>query len=117
MKTFEVFKHSTLGFQAVKVGFSWPGFFFSGIWLFVKKLWWHGFAFIGAAILLTILENKFEGGAGEFLGLLGTAGLSFFIGIKGNEWRETNLQQRGFEIVKTIQTDTADAAIGKTAKT
>jgi hypothetical protein len=53
MKTFKVFRHPTLGFQAVKEGFSWPGFFFGPIWAFAKKLW--GYAFL---ITATAVQNK-----------------------------------------------------------
>jgi hypothetical protein len=44
-------------------------------------------------------------------------GLYIFVGFKGNEWRESNLQKRGFELVETLQAENLDAGIGKVAKT
>ncbi|WP_181919263.1 DUF2628 domain-containing protein [Alkalilimnicola ehrlichii] len=40
MKTFNMFHHPHHGHKAVKVGFSWPGFFFGIIWAAIKGLWW-----------------------------------------------------------------------------
>ncbi len=39
MKTFNIYKHKIIGFEAVKVGFSWPAFIFGFYWMLVKKLW------------------------------------------------------------------------------
>ncbi len=39
MKTFNLYRHPTQGFEAVKVGFSWPAFFFTILWMLVKRLW------------------------------------------------------------------------------
>jgi len=121
MKTFKVFRHPTLGFQAVKVGFSWPGFFFLFIWAFVKKLWGYAFAIIGILIILTIIEKLFMKGQYGYTNLLMEILLRLivyiFVGLKGNEWRISNLQKRGFELVDTLQAESPDAAIGKVAKT
>ena len=43
-------------------------------------------------------------------------GVYIFVGFKGNEWRVSNLQKRGFELVDTLQAENPDAAIGKVAK-
>ena len=42
MKTFQVYKHPIAGIEAIKVGFSFPAFFFGWIWMFIKKLWGYG---------------------------------------------------------------------------
>lgn len=119
MKTFKVFSHPTLGFQAVKVGFSWPGCLFSFIWAFVKKLWGHGFGILGINIIAALIEKTFErekSDAGTLLMILIQLGVYIFVGMKGNEWRESNLRRRGFEFIDTVHTDTPDAAIGKIAR-
>ena len=36
MKTYHLYEHPTYRFQAVKVGVSWPGFFFGFFWILVK---------------------------------------------------------------------------------
>ena len=37
MKTYKIFKNPTGQYEAVKQGWSWPAFFFGGIWACVKK--------------------------------------------------------------------------------
>ena len=86
MKAFDVYKHPTQGYQAVKQGFAWPVFFFSWIWAFVKKMWGLGFAFLGILFLLLLAEAVFE--QEENMGgvlLIFLAQLVFFIvvGVKG----------------------------------
>jgi len=48
--------------------------------------------------------------------LLLELGVYIFVGINGNEWYMTNLKQRGFEHIDTLQAETPDAAIRKIAK-
>ena len=119
MKTFRVFRHSTLGFEAVKVGYSWPGCFFTCIWAFIKKLWGYGLGLLGIIVFLTIIDGVFENeksNIAKFVAFLFQIGLYIFVGFKGNEWRENNLRKRGFELVETIQAENPDAAIGKVVK-
>ena len=103
----------------MKVGFSWPGLFFSGIWLLVKRLWGHTLLFLSLTLLLSFLEASFEkeeSMAGMVLVLWLEIGIYIFVGAKGNEWRVINLQKRGFELIDTVQAETPDAAIGKIDK-
>jgi len=119
MKTFDVYKHPTQGYQAVKQGFGWPAFIFTVIWALVKKMWGLGFAFLGVIFLLTLVETAFEqeGSQGGVLVML-LAQLAFYIvvGVKGNDWRRGNLVKRGFERLNTVEAETLDAAIGSVAK-
>jgi hypothetical protein len=122
-KQFRVFTHPTLGLEAVKVGVSWPGFFFTAFWMATKKLWARAGLWIGAALVLTLFEriadSSPEGGAQAVLYLI-TAGGWLALGLvplfKGNGWREANLKARGYEAVSTIDAATADAAIAQAAK-
>ncbi len=109
IKPFKVFKHPTLGYQSVKIGFSWPGLFFSGIWLLTKKLWGYAFVFLSISIFLSFMEAAFEKEeslAGMVLVLWLEIGVYIFVGVKGNEWRAANLQKRGFELIDTVQAET-----------
>lgn len=121
MKTFKIFKNPSVDFQyeVVKIGFSWPGFFFSFFWAFSKKLYIHAFAIIGTLLLLGTIEKAFEkeqSAAGAMLMTLFQLGVFIVIGVKGNEWRAVNLQKHGFELVDTLQAETADAARRKVWK-
>ncbi len=115
MKTFRVYKHPTQGFEAVKVGFSWPAFFFDMIWMLVKKLW--GFAGIWFCIYVAyaIVDSVIEGPFGIFVLLVVTLAIWLIPGFKGNEWRESNLSSRGYEHVETVSANNPDAAIAQIA--
>jgi uncharacterized protein DUF2628 len=118
MKTFNVYKHPTQGYEAVKQGFSWPGFFFTAIWAFVKKMWGPGLVILGVFVLLVFAETVFEqegSQGGVTIMLLFQFGLYIMVGMKGNDWRRENLVKRGFEKLNTLDAETPDAAIGSTA--
>lgn len=123
MKTFSVYKHPTQGFEAVKVGFSWPAFFFGVIWMFVKKLWGLGGLWIGAYVVCSLFEavtdESQESGALTLVYLVLAAAyfaLSLIPPFKGNKWREKNLSKRGYELLNTVQAETPDAAVAQLAK-
>ncbi|SFI39621.1 DUF2628 domain-containing protein [Nitrosomonas sp. Nm34] len=123
MKTFNVYKHPTYGIEAVKVGFSWPAFFFGFFWLLVKKLWglaglWFA-AYIVFALIETVTGQSGEGDAQALVYLILAAGyfaLWLIPAFKGNKWRQENLSKRGYEQLATIQAETPDAAIAQVAK-
>lgn len=118
MKTFDIYQHPILGYQAVKQGFAWPAFFFTVIWALVKKMWKLALVLFGVMFLLSFIEAIFEqGGSEDGVILLLFLQLVFFVfvGAKGNDWRRKNLESRGFKHVRIIQAKTVDAAIGEAA--
>jgi hypothetical protein len=124
MKTFKVYKHPAKGLEAVKVGFSWPGFLFGVFWMLLKKLWGLSLLWLGIYVVLglikTVTNESEESGAQALVYLLLWAGywaLNLIPGFKGNQWREANLAKRGFELVGTAQTATPDAAVAQVVKT
>jgi hypothetical protein len=116
MKNFKVFKHPVLGYQAVKVGFSWPGFLFPAIWLLIKKLWWHALIVVSSIILLSFIEVFFDNAQTSVMVLLVEAGIYILVGVNGNEWQMVNLQANGCELIDTVQAETPREAIGKIAE-
>lgn len=119
MKTFDVYKHPALGYQAVKQGFGWPAFFFTVVWAVVKKMWGYAFAFLGVIVSLTVVENVFrQAGSEGGVKIVLITELAFFVivGIKSNDWRRSHLQQRGFEKLSAVQAATPDAAIAQVAR-
>ncbi len=119
METFHVFKHPVEGFQAVKEGFSWPAFWFTGIWAFVKEMWGLCLIIIGIIFIMIFLKEVFSqvgSEDGALLMNLSILGFSVFIGVKGNEWRRNNLRKRGFEQKEIVLAETSDAAIASVAK-
>jgi uncharacterized protein DUF2628 len=122
MKTFNVYRHSLQGFEAVKVGFSWPAASAGPIWMLVKQLWGLSALWIALYLSLSLVEtgtDKFEPGGAQALVYLhlvvGYVALSLIPGLKGNQWREKNLVRRGFEMVRTVQAETPEAAISQLA--
>lgn len=123
MSEFNVYKHPIRGYEAVKIGFSWPAFFFSGFWLLAKQLW--GMA--GIWLVLSMFLGVFDGfgtqtprGAGDviFFIIIILLYLTLWLipAFNGNKWREKNLSSRGYKWVSLSQADTPDAAIAKCAK-
>ncbi len=118
IKTFKVFRHPVHGYQAVKSGFSWPGFLFTGVWLIYKRLWWLAATFFLISVLLVLVESGFEqkeNTAGVFFAIWVQLGVYILVGFKGNEWQVNNLLNRGFQLVDTVQAETPAAAIAKIA--
>jgi len=114
MKTFDVYKHPTQGYQAVKQGFGWPAFFFSVIWAFIKKMWGLGFVFFGVISFLSFLEvvvNQEGSDGGVLLILLAQLGAYLIFGFNANEWRRGNLEKRGYRKLDSIKTKTPESAI------
>jgi hypothetical protein len=118
MKVFKVYKHPVSGYEAVKIGFSWPGFFWNGIWLLQKRLW--GIAvlwFLVMFLLVFIVQvtDKEPGGGQQAIVdiavILWNLAASLIPGFKGNGWRIANLEKSGFTFVQEVQAETPEAAI------
>lgn len=123
MKTYKIFSNPQRQYDAVKQGWSWPGFFFSFIWALIKKMWWLGIGLFVLFFLLGVIEGAIELSSGEeaAMGTSGISGLlsiitSIIFGINGNKWREQKLITRGFEYIDTINANNADAAIALSMK-
>jgi hypothetical protein len=122
MKTFNVYRHPIQGLEAVKVGFSWPAVSAGPIWMLIKQLWglsglWVGMYFV-LSLIETVTDRSEPGGAQVLVYLLLVAGyvvLGLVPGFKGNKWREKNLVRRGFELLRTVQAETPEAAISQVA--
>lgn len=123
MRTFNVYKHPTQGIEAVKVGFSWPAFFFGLFWMLVKKLWGlAGLWFVAYVVLSLVKEFTEQSGEGLAQALVNLIlFVSYFVlwlvpAFKGNKWRDENLSKRGYEQLGTVQAQAPDAAVAQAAK-
>ena len=90
-KQYKVFEHPNGVREAVKQGWSWPGFCFGVFWAFVKRLW-----LLGGSVLLASWAIGVCAGLAGLQGadtLMSLAGL--IVGVvfaaNGNRWREKNL--------------------------
>ena len=78
MKQFAILQHPALGYEVVKLGWSWPAFFFTWIWAFLKRLWLVGVIVLLAGLALSSLPE---------IWLVGELIISIVMGVKGNELR------------------------------
>lgn len=111
MKQYKIYEHPSGEMEAVKQGWSWPGFLFGIIWLFVKKMWVWGAGVLTVLVILTLAFGSEDGnGVGDkILNILALIfGLIF--GAQGNSMREKNLLSRGFEEKGVIGAENPDKA-------
>lgn len=123
MKRFNVYTHPTRGVEAVKVGFSWPAFFFGNIWMLVKKLWGLAALWTVGYVALHAVEAAMdvapESRAQAVVYLIISAGyiaLWLVPAFQGNRWREANLNRRGYRFLSAENVETPDAAIALAAE-
>lgn len=122
LRKYKIFRHPNGQLEAVKQGWSWPAFFFSGVWLLVKKIWSLGLIVCFFYLILTVMEAGFAGpeeGAGmaiQFLGILVQLVIGVILGMSGQTLREKNLLSRGFELTKTVAASNPERALSRYLK-
>lgn len=131
MKNYNIYKHSDGKIEAVKQGWSWPAFFFGGIWALIKQLWMvagliFAYAIISSIIIQSVTPSyDYYEYSGEDLSqafllqnisLLIQLGIAIFLGVKGNTLREANLIKRGYECIGNINAVNPDSAISDALK-
>jgi hypothetical protein len=109
MRTFTVYRHPVKGYEAVKKGFSWPGFFFGWVWAFVKRLVAAGFVLLSVWLFAGELLRPREPNVIFFYFTI-TLTVNLHVGCRGNKWRGASLVARGYEHVGAVQAVSPDAA-------
>jgi hypothetical protein len=112
MKTFTVYHHPLKGFEAVREGFSWPGFFLTWIWAFFKGLpgiGWRLLLVWLAALLVASLRDPVS----ITMAALGILCVFVLVGLRGNQWMRGLLGKQGYSIVDAVHAESAEAAISK----
>lgn len=114
MKSYKVYKHPVNGYEAVKQGFSWPGFFLGFIWAFFKRLWLVS----SVLLIVTVISYPYDVyplGLKAVLELF-QIGMGMYVGKNGNQWRVQSLKARGYRFQREVMAMTPDGAIGATAE-
>ena len=109
MKHYKIFEHPAGNIEAVKLGWSWPAFFFGFLWALAKRMWGLG----GCLFAAFFFAESFDASVHEALDGLITAAalvLAFIFGLNGNRWRENNLQSRGYDYKETQTAANPDGA-------
>ena len=102
MKQFSMLQHPALGYEVVKDGWSWPAFFFTWIWAFVKRLWLVGLIILLVGMALSTVAE---------LWLVGELIISIVMGVNGNKLRVNRLRDSGYEQVAIVAAKTPDGAL------
>jgi len=118
MKTYKIYVNPQGTGEAIKQGWSWPGFFFNIIWALIKKMWLLGGVLLFVSIGLGIVEGTIEVSSGKeaasglnvITSILNIV-VSVVFGVNGNKWREKNLLSRGYEYQDTVDAQNPEAAI------
>lgn len=124
MTTFKVYRHPTRGYEAVKVGWSWPAFFFGCVWLLIKQLprlaliWALAVVILGLVSRVTEAANSDPVAQALMRVLVGAAYfvLGLIAGDKGNSWRIADLTKNGYEFAGEVPAGLASEAIAKVKK-
>ena len=99
--------------EAVKQGWSWPAFFFVGMWALYKRLW----AVFGVAILFALISYAILAAMSlspQTTNIVWTVlSMSIWVafGISGNSWRVNKLATLGYSHKDTFSANTPKAAI------
>jgi Protein of unknown function (DUF2628) len=95
------FIHDTNGAAKVKLGFSWPAFFFGALWAAVKRMWVPHFLVLSVLDITLWLLTGFAEANGSgglaLLGLVSTIGYAVVRGKFGNRWLTSSLLRKGFK--------------------
>jgi hypothetical protein len=118
MKTYRIYVNPQGSSEAVKQGWSWPGFFFNFIWALIKRMWVLGVVLMILSIALGFAEGTVEVSSGKqaasvisaFTSILNLV-IAVVFGVKGNKWREKNLISRGYKYQDTVDAQNPEAAI------
>ena len=119
-REFNVYRNPLDKYQAVKVGWSWPGFLVPAIWGFVKRLWGVGCAVLAALVVLSVfgavLGAAAPPDAAPFISAAtwgGQIGIGYVVGLGGNSWRDANLLKRGYVLVEKVSAANPESAIAQ----
>jgi Protein of unknown function (DUF2628) len=83
------------GTRFVKEGFSWPAFFFSGVWLLFKRMWIVFFLFAAAQLALGIAADAIA--APRWFPLATGFLANLVLGLEGNALYRWTLARAGYE--------------------
>ncbi len=114
MKVYEIYEHPEHGRKAVKVGFSWPGFFFHIYWAVIKRLWLPAGAYF--LFILFFLITRKSHVVPSILPLpMGTVFLPLLLkscfAVHGNQWISQYLINHGYQLVSKLNAKSGSDAL------
>jgi hypothetical protein len=109
---YAVYGHPDGRRQAVKRGFSWPGFLFTWIWAFAKGLHDWGTGVLVASVVIMVIGRSPEL-VPALLALAAAIGLRLMVGSGGNAARERALVASHWQLLGTVPSATPEEALAK----
>lgn len=134
MKFYKVYQHQDGRTEAVKQGWSWPGFLFGMIWALCKKLWAVAGIIFAICLVIGVVSFMLEPNPYDYASTyqyydamrsvqiwdivtnIISLGIAVFLGVKGNSLRETNLISRGYTFIGSVTAVNPDMAIAEAIK-
>ena len=114
MKVFTVYKHESKGYEAVKVGFSWPALIFH-FWWMLSKGFLFLFIFYIAVYILSAVSYQGDINAplngNDFLYLILVLIMLLYPGFNGNSWLHKKFLDKGYLEIKSVSASAKEAAI------
>lgn len=105
MKKWNVYRNNARSIEAVKEGFNWCAFFFTGLWAFYKGLFWAGV--IGLS--LTVTANRMPADA-DVIAIPIIVALMLIYGFMGTNWVCARLEKQGYSRVAQVEAASAEDA-------
>lgn len=119
MKQFKIYQNEFNQIKAVKIGWSWPAFFFEFFWVLFKQMWKLALAiFVLLFLLIYILMHNNLIPAEAFMKTVQltptqenymlllniiSIGIRLSLAFKGNAIFELHLQSKKYKYIKTIE--------------
>jgi hypothetical protein len=92
--------HTPDAVRFVKEGFSWPAFFFTGLWLLWKRLWIEFLIFLAVIVGFELVFQAM--GVGQALGGLGSLVVGLILGFEGNDLVRAKLARTGYVEISEV---------------
>ncbi len=105
MKVFGIYEHPDNGLEAVKKGFSWPGFFFGFFWAIYKKFWVGVAIILGLKLVIYLISSGIhvpDERTAEVVGFAGNSLVWIIPGLFGNKWYASHLIRNGYKLIDTV---------------
>lgn len=112
MTTHTIYTHPHLPTVAIKKGWCWPAFFFTGIWCLIKGLYVHFFIVLVAFIVGIVLAVMMLPTADvDFIRSTVVTIIGFVMGAYGNEMRSKDIINKGYTVFKSVEAASPEDAL------
>ncbi|MCO7233504.1 MULTISPECIES: DUF2628 domain-containing protein [unclassified Cobetia] len=109
MASFRILTHPQHGTLAVKIGWSWPAFFFGMFWALYKRMWLLAGSLFGFIVLSSVfIPATMEG---QLISNVLFLGLNLTISLKGNQWYASLLETQGYREQAQVSARNPDDAL------